>query len=100
MHKYSDNMENKNNGVTPTCVDEALDNLPHNYVKQALLLLEKWKDNGVIEKSFSRRYIIKVKKGEEDAFNADIMSALVQVGKENKAVKEKFGITKKTSPEN
>jgi hypothetical protein len=93
-------MENKNNGVTPSDINDALENLPHNYVKQTLIVLEKWKDSGVIEKSFSKRYIIKVKKADEAAFNEDIMNALVEVGNKNKEVKERFGLTKKTSKEN
>jgi hypothetical protein len=43
---------------------------------------------------------LKVRKRDEVAFNADVMKALVHVGKKNKEAKEKFGITKKASPEN
>lgn len=101
MNKDNINIEEKNNVITPEHTQEALDSLPHNYVVQALAVLDKWKDSGVIDKSYSSRYVIKVKKGDEGAFNEDIMNALVEVGTKNKASKEKFGrITKKASPSN
>jgi len=101
MNKDNIIIQEKNNVITPEHTQEALDSLPHNYVVQALAVLEKWKDSGIIDKSYSSRYVIKVKKGEEGAFNEDIMNALVAVGTKNKEVQEKFGrITKKTSPSN
>ena len=91
----------KNNGITPEAISEALDNLPRNYIVQTLKVLDKWKESGAIKKSYTKRYISKVKLGEDDAFNEDIMHALVEVGQKKKAIQEKFGrITKKASPSN
>lgn len=81
----------KNRAITQDTVKEALDNLPYNYVKQTSLILSKWKEHGMITKNYTDRYIIKVKKGEENAFNEDILNALVVVGLKNKETKEKFG---------
>ena len=93
-------MLEKNNVITPEAVKEAFDNLPHNFAVQAKALLDRWQKEGTAEKTYSKVYILKVKKGEEGAFNEDIMNALVAVGQKNKATKEKFGITKKASQEN
>ncbi|MBC5840783.1 hypothetical protein H8R23_05140 [Flavobacterium sp. F-380] len=99
-------MTNKDNTVpaenkkafTPKLINEALESLPSNYVNQTLIILDKWKDSGLIENTFSRVYISRVKTGLNGAFNEDIMNALVEVGMNNKKVQEKFGRkTKKTS---
>jgi ribosomal protein L22 len=91
----------ENNGITPEAVNEALNSLPSNYVKQALIVLEKWKDSGIITKTYSKVYISRVKTADKGAFNEDIMKALVEVGSTNKKTKETFGrITKKASPSN
>jgi hypothetical protein len=90
--------EKENNGITPEAVNEALNSLPSNYVKQALIVLEKWKDSGIITKTYSKVYISRVKTADKGAFNEDIMNALVEVGSKNKKTQETFGrITKKTS---
>ena len=91
----------ENNGITPEAVNEALNSLPSNYVKQALIVLEKWKDSGIITKTYSKVYISRVKTADKGAFNEDIMNALVEVGSKNKESQEKFGrITKKASKSN
>jgi hypothetical protein len=90
----------KNKVITQDTVKEALDNLPYNYVKQTSLILDKWKEHGMITKNYTDRYIIKVKKGEENAFNEDILNALVVVGLKNKETKEKFGSRLKKTLEN
>jgi hypothetical protein len=101
MNKDNIIIQEKNKVITPEHTQEALDSLPHNYVVQALAVLDKWKDAGIVDKSYSKRYVIKVKKGDEGAFNEDIMKALVEVGTKNKEIQEKFGrITKKASPSN
>jgi hypothetical protein len=93
--------EKENNGITPEAVNEALNSLPSNYVKQALIVLEKWKDSGIITKTYSKVYISRVKTADKGAFNEDIMKALVVVGEKNKETQEKFGrVTKKASPSN
>lgn len=92
---------NENNGITPEAVEEALNSLPSNYVKQALIVLEKWKDSGIITKTYSKVYISRVKTADKGAFNEDIMNALVEVGSKNKESQEKFGrVTKKASKSN
>lgn len=101
MNKDNIIIEEKNSVVTPEATQEALESLPHNYVVKAIAVLEKWKSAGIIDQSYSQRYIIKVRKGEKDAFNKDIMNALIEVGTKNKAEKEQYGrITKKASPSN
>lgn len=93
--------EKENNGITPEAVNEALNSLPSNYVKQALIVLEKWKDSGIITKTYSKVYISRVKTADKGAFNEDIMNALVEVGSKNIEAQEKFGrITKKASKSN
>lgn len=93
--------EEKNKGITPEAISEALESLPQNYIVQALEVLKKWKDSGKIKRTYTKRYISKVKLGEDGAFNTDIMNALVEVGTEYRKEKEKFGRpTKKASPSN
>lgn len=101
--KNKDNniIEEKNSAITPESVNEALKFLPHNFVIQTQRILDNWKDKGIIEKTYTKRYISKVKLGEDGAFNEDILTALVQVGMKNKETKKKFGrVTKKTSHSN
>lgn len=101
MNKDNIIIEEKNSVITPEAVQEALESLPHNYVVKAIAVLKKWKEEGTIDKSYSSRYVIKVRKGEEGAFNEDIMKALIEVGTENKTIQEKYGRpTKKASPSN
>lgn len=101
MNKGNDIIEEKNSVLTPEATQEALENLPHNYVVKAMALLEKWKKEGTIDKTFSSRYVIKVRKADEEAFNADIMKALVEVGIENKTIQDQYGRgNKKASPSN
>jgi hypothetical protein len=93
--------ENTNNGITPDAISTALESLPHNFVVLTSKLLEEWKEQGKIEKNYSKVYISRVKTGDKGAFNEDIMNALVEVGMKNKKLQEKFGrITKKTSQSN
>lgn len=97
-NKDNNIIEEKNNGITPDTVSEALKHLPHNFVIQTQRILDNWKEKGIIEKTYKKRYISKVKLGEDGAFNEDILTALVEVGLKNKEAKQKFGrITKKTS---
>lgn len=101
MNKDSNLTDVKNKVFTPKEVQQALEYLPHNYVLLAFNKLKAWKEGGKIEKSFSKRYIIKVFKQESNAFNKDILDALVEVGNENFKTLNHFGrITKKASTEN
>jgi hypothetical protein len=101
INKDSIIIEEKNKAITPRLAADAISNLPHNYVKLTLAVLEGWKKEGKIDKTYSNVYISKVKTGDKGAFNEDIMNALVEVGTKNKKSKEKFGrITKKTSQSN
>jgi hypothetical protein len=72
---------------SPEAVNEALDSLPSNYVKQAQIVLEQWKESGIITKTYSKVYISRVKTADKGAFNEDIMNALVEVGTKNKEIK-------------
>lgn len=101
INKDNTKTEKENSGITPEAVNEALNSLPSNYVKQALIVLEKWKDSGIITKTYSKVYISRVKTADKGAFNEDIMKALVVVGEKNKETQEKFGrVTKKASTSN
>lgn len=101
MNKDNTLLKTKNKVYTPTVAKEALRNLPFNYALLTYNRLKAWEGQGLIKKSFSKRYIIKVQKGEEGAFNEDILNALVQIGVENIDLRNRFGrITKKTSPSN
>jgi hypothetical protein len=101
MNKDNIILVEKNSGITPEAISEALESLPQNYIVQALKVLDNWKDKGIIEKTYTKRYISKVKLAEDGAFNEDIMNALVEVGVKNKETQEKFGrITKKASTSN
>jgi len=93
--------EEKNKGITPYAISEALDSLPQNYIVQTLEVLEEWKGSGKIKRIYTKEYISKVKLAKDGAFNEDIMNALVEVGQKNKEIQEKFGrVTKKASPSN
>jgi hypothetical protein len=87
-------LREENNGITPEAVNEALDSLPSNYVKQAQIVLEQWKESGIITKTYSKVYISRVKTADKGAFNEDIMNALVEVGTK-KIKKSKYGRIKK-----
>ena len=101
MNKDNIILVEKNSGITPEAISEALESLPQNYIVQALKVLDNWKDKGIIEKTYTKRYISKVKLAEDGAFNEDIMNALVEVGVKNKETQEKFGrVTKKASTSN
>ena len=101
MNKDNIIIVEKNSGITPEAISEALESLPQNYIVQALKVLNNWKDKGIIEKTYTKRYISKVKLAEDGAFNEDIMNALVEVGVKNKETQEKFGrVTKKASTSN
>lgn len=101
MNKDSIIPEEKNNVLTPDAISEALECLPSNYIVLTLKLLEKKKSSGLIERTYTKDYISKVKTGRDGAFNEDIMNALVEVGVKSKASKEMFGrITKKASTSN
>lgn len=93
--------EEKNRVITPEAVNEALENLPYNAVKLASDLLDKWKEEGKIDQTYSRVYISRVKTGDKGAFNKTIMDALVEVGLEHLASQKLYGRpTKKASPSN
>lgn len=101
MNKDSIIPVEKNNVLTPEAISEAFEALPSNYIVLTLKLLEKQFSNGLIERTYTKDYISKVKTGRDGAFNEDIMNALVEVGMKSKESKEKFGrITKKASPSN
>jgi predicted Zn-dependent protease len=101
INKDSTIPEEKNNGITPDATIEALENLPYNYIKLTSALLEKWKDDGKIDQTYSEVYISRVKTASKGAFNEDIMNALVEVGEKHLASRKNFGrTTKKASPSN
>jgi uncharacterized protein YjgD (DUF1641 family) len=99
-HKDSNFKEMDTRVLTPEAIKEALNNLPFNYIKQVIELLTKQKEAGLIDKVYSIRYITMVK-NQDDAFNEEVMNAIVQVGMANVEKLKRFGSkTKKTSQTN
>lgn len=97
MNKDNNKIESVDRVITPDIVFQAFQNLPHNYVKETQEVLKKWFDSGKINKSFSDRYIVKVRHNEENAFNDTICRALVEVGLKHKETKELFSMKKAAS---
>jgi hypothetical protein len=81
----------KNSVYTPEAVNEALESLPTNYVIKVKAILDDWFDNKTIDKTYSKVYISRVKNRDKEAFNEDIMKALVKVGLEHKITLNQFG---------
>lgn len=100
MNKDNKNNETENRVITPKLVFQAFDYLPHDYVKQVEALLSKWCSEGKINRTYSERYIIKVRQGEKDAFNKHVAEALVEVGLANKELLESYGRMKKAPVNN
>lgn len=90
MNKDSNKIESQDRVITPEVVFEAFDNLPSNYVKETQDVLAVWFESGKITKTFSDRYIVKVRHNEGGAFNETICKALVEVGMKNKESKQLF----------
>jgi hypothetical protein len=90
MNKDSNKIETENRVITPELVFEAFANLPFDYVKKVQAVLDRWFKEGKIEKTFSDRYIVKVRYNEKETFNKIICEALVEVGLENKSQKQLF----------
>lgn len=84
----------ENSVITPKATDDALCNLPFDYAIQTMSLLEEWKTQGKIEKSYSKNYIVKVKTGK--SFNENILKAIVEIGTKHKELKEQFGVENKS----
>jgi hypothetical protein len=94
-------MNEKNRVFTPKESKTALNNLPTKYVAPVMEILDGWSKNGLISKTYSQNYIVNVRNGKNNAFNEDIMQALVLVGLNAIEKKKQFGrITKKTSQSN
>lgn len=95
MNKDNESDQLKNSAITPDVVKEALDNLPHDFVKQAQAELKVLINEGVAKRNYSDSYISKVRKMKVE--NMDILLALVRVGQSNIQKKRMFGTIKKTS---
>jgi hypothetical protein len=97
MNKDSNKIQSEDRVITPEVVFQAFQNLPTNYVKETQSVLKKWLSDGKINKSFSDRYIVKVRHNEENAFNETICRALVEVGLNHKKTKDLFSMKKAAS---
>lgn len=93
--------------LTPEDVKMALENLPSNYIKLVLAVLEEQKDAGEIKKIYTKSYVSKVRNSQDGAFNEEVMNAIVKVGLEHLRLRNLFGSkskknskTKKTSKTN
>lgn len=82
-----------NRELTQAEVKKALANLPSNYVIETQKLLKEWLEEEKIEKSYSDRYVQKVKAGEAD--NVHILLALVEVGTANGNTSKLFAFRNK-----
>lgn len=96
MHKDSNINQTTNGELTPDAIEKAFENLPSNYVVETQKVLKKLKSEGKIEKTYSDRYIQKVKSGESD--NQDILLALLTVGENNMNNKKLFAFRNKKTP--
>lgn len=96
MHKDSNINQTTNGEHTPEALEKAFQNLPSNYVVETQKILKKWKNECKIEKTYSDRYIQKVKSGEAD--NQDILAALTIVGENNMNHKKLFAFRNKKTP--
>lgn len=83
----------QNSVITPEVVHEGVSNLPRDYVKQTIELMEKSVDENIFPKVFSKQYIIDVRKNQ--AFNKDVLNAIVFIGLKNKLLMESYGRKKK-----
>lgn len=88
MNKSTQNNVIKNRAYPPKSIVKGLDNLPYNYVNKVLDVLSKKIEAGELFKTYTKRYVQKVKAGE--AFNEDIIHALVEVGLENLKSQKKY----------
>lgn len=86
----------KNSVITPKVIEEALDALPNNYVKQSQALMEEEVEAKRFPKVYSKQYIIEVRK--RDSFNQDIMDILIFVGLKNIDIIRRYGAKKKKAP--
>jgi hypothetical protein len=100
QHKDSNNGTTEVRVLTPEEVQEALENLPFNYVLLAKDLLKERFEAGLIPKAFEKRYITKVRKSEGGAFNADVMDAVVEIGRRNLEKKRLYGVGEQKSETN
>nr|WP_315245090.1 hypothetical protein [uncultured Flavobacterium sp.] len=93
INKDNISIEEKNSGITPKAVNEALANLPTNFVIKAKDILDKWYSDSITKQTYSKVYISRVKNGH--AFNEDVMKSLVEVGQAHKLAFGQFGVKKK-----
>jgi hypothetical protein len=101
MYKDNNLLEKTFRAITPESTEEALNNLPHNYIKLVIQLLTERKNAGEISKVYSKSYVTKVKQELDGAFNEDVMNAIVAVGLANIEKRKRFGIeNKKTTKTN
>ena len=98
VNKNTTSQGTKNDVVTPNSTEEALANLPFNYIIKVLEELKSLYQKGESSKEiYTKSYIVRVRKGE--AYNEDIMLALVNVGIKEIEKRKRFGrfIKKETS---
>lgn len=86
----------KNSVITPKLIEEALNALPHNYVKQSIALMEQEVTAERFPKVYSKQYIIEVKK--RDSFNQDVLDVLIYIGLKNIDIIKRYGAKKKKAP--
>lgn len=84
----------QNSVITPELVEEGINNLPRDYVKQTIELMEQSVVANIFPKVYSKQYIIDVRKSQ--AFNKDVLNVIVFVGLKNKLLMESYG--RKKSP--
>jgi len=99
INKDNISSEEKNSAITPKAVNEALANLPTNYVIKAKELLDEWFKQEKTKQTYSKVYISRVRNNH--VFNEDVVKALVEVGQNHKKTFGKLGVkNKKTSQTN
>lgn len=94
-------MNDKTRVFTPKEVEQAMQNLPAKYVGPVWEILKEWKEAGLVDTMYSRNHIVNIRNGKNNAFNEEIMQALVFVGLKRMEVKKQFErITKKAPKSN
>lgn len=79
----------QNSVITPELVQQGINNLPRDYVKQTITVMKEAVDAGIFPKVYSKPHIIDVRK--DIVFNKDILNVLVFVGLKNKLMEESYG---------
>ena len=95
-NKNTEKGHTKNNVFTPKEMEDAMNNLPHNYIVLVQGKIAEKAEGTTAKSKFSKNYITDVRKGE--AFNEVVLETIIEVGLENFEKKKRFPGMKKKTP--